>query len=349
MPVAIRQVRSKLIALIMGALLSKITSAANTTLSCSTLTCNWSMLVEVKWLAYLPAEVCEILPDQPVRGKLTCEQSAAMDRVACQPPSVNGDAVVHLGQQPLGPILRSLGMTIGPNMVVVPGRILPKPNILYFSNVTAVNDRASWDLINVKFAVGAGLDHWAVLVIKDSSTRDEFAGARDPELSSVVNCFRDVCNTTGMHVTGDPTYHEVQLSGENNSDPMRKSSVEAIRVALMKVKPKPDLILVMLASGNKAVYEGLKHLCDVFLDVATVCVHSSKIRRRNPQYLASVALKVNMKMGGISHKLDPIGEPWLATSPTMVVGMDVTHPSPGSARGTPSIAAVMASVDSHFA
>ncbi|KAG6380186.1 PAZ domain-containing protein [Boletus reticuloceps] len=46
---------------------------------------------------YLPAEVCEILPDQPFRGKLTDENAAAMITIACQPPNVNGEAIVNQG------------------------------------------------------------------------------------------------------------------------------------------------------------------------------------------------------------------------------------------------------------
>ena len=39
---------------------------------------------------------------------------------------------------------------------------------------------------------------------------------------------------------------------------------------------------------------------------------------------------------------------WLTKKSTMMVGIDVTHPGPGSREGTPSIAAVVASVDSSF-
>jgi len=39
---------------------------------------------------------------------------------------------------------------------------------------------------------------------------------------------------------------------------------------------------------------------------------------------------------------------WLAKKKTMVVGIDVTHPGPGSRDGTPSIAAVVANVDDKF-
>jgi len=66
------------------------------------------------------------------------------------------------------------------------------------------------------------------------------------------------------------------------------------------------------------------------------------------QYYANVALKVNMKMGGVNHTLDPKSLTWLKGMPTMLVGMDVTHPGPGTIKGTPSIAAVVASVDANF-
>lgn len=261
-----------------------------------------------------------------------------MITVACQPPNVNGEAIVNqglnnLGLRVAGPELQSFGVSIGPDMAVVPGRILPRPGIGYRSGPASIDERASWNLRGVKFAVGARLDKWTVLVIKDFS-RDEFAGSSDQDLLHVVSGFRNMCNTSGMQVTADPTYVTAQLPRKNPSDPMRRAAIDTIRNTVLTVKPKPNLLFVMLASTDKAIYEGLKHLCDVFLDVATVCVQSSKIRKSNPQYFANVALKVNMKMGGINHKLDPNSGRWLHSSPTMVVGMDVTHPSPGSAVGT---------------
>ena len=53
--------------------------------------------------------------------------------------------------------------------------------------------------------------------------------------------------------------------------------------------------------------------------------------------------------GPRSHSLDPNSMNWLRQKPTMLVGIDVTHPGPGSVKGTPSIAAVVASVDEHYA
>jgi hypothetical protein len=58
--------------------------------------------------------------------------------------------------------------------------------------------------------------------------------------------------------------------------------------------------------------------------------------------------QVNTKLGGINHMLDDNAMKWLRKKTTMVLGAHVTHPSPLSAPGAPSIAAVVASVDSDF-
>ncbi|KAL4072209.1 Piwi domain-containing protein [Scleroderma yunnanense] len=304
----------------------------------------------------LPPEVCKILPDQPFRGKLTEEHTANMITIACQPPNVNGEAIVNQGLTHLGfrapqPVLQAFGVNVGLEMAVVPGRILPRPGIKYSQNNSpSVDDRASWNLRGVKFAVGAVLDKMAVLVIKDGKHRDEFAGRNDPELHEVVSGFRQMCITSGMRVAGEPIYLDVNLPPKNQSDPMRKAAISNIRKTLLSMKSKPNIIMVMLADGDKAIYEGLKHLCDVYMGVATVCVHSSKIKKKSPQYYANVALKFNMKLGGVNHSLnDTNSNKFLNAMPTMVVGMDVTHPGPSSAKGTPSIAAVVGSVDDQYA
>ncbi|KAG6327865.1 hypothetical protein ID866_11224 [Astraeus odoratus] len=304
----------------------------------------------------LPPEICEILPNQPFRGKLTKEHTAAMITVACQPPNVNGEAIVnqgstHLGFRAPGPVMQAFGMGIGNEMAVVPGRILPRPGIQYFQNNSpSVDEKASWNLRGVKFSVGALLDKMAVLVIKDGRYREEFDGKDDPLLHEVVREFRRMCATSGVRLGAEPVYIEARLPSKDASDPLRKAAIDTIRDTLLSMQAKPNIVMVMLADGDAAIYEGLKHLCDVYLGVATVCVHSSKIKKRSPHYYANVALKFNMKLGGVNHSLNDLASSkWLNAMPTMVVGIDVTHPGPGSAKGTPSIAAVVASIDNQYA
>ena len=65
-------------------------------------------------------------------------------------------------------------------------------------------------------------------------------------------------------------------------------------------------------------------------------------------YYTNVALKFNLKRGGINQSLPP----WkfgILQDRTMIVGIDVTHPSPGSVDKAPSVAGIVASIDNRYA
>lgn len=64
-------------------------------------------------------------------------------------------------------------------------------------------------------------------------------------------------------------------------------------------------------------------------------------------FMGNLALKFNIKGGGVSHKVPNTLSGPLDNS-TMLIGIDVTHPSPGSSEGAPSIAAVVASIDENL-
>jgi hypothetical protein len=65
----------------------------------------------------------------------------------------------------------------------------------------------------------------------------------------------------------------------------------------------------------------------------------------NDQFFANVALKFNLKLGGRNQYLDNTKIGIIAEGKTMVVGIDVTHPTPDSASNAPSMAGIVASVD----
>jgi eukaryotic translation initiation factor 2C len=307
----------------------------------------------------LPPEVCTILPGQPFRGKLLEEQISEMIKVSAKPPNVNANAITVSGLRELGfmrgpnvsPVLDAFGISISSDMAVVPARILTPPRIRYGKGEQGVDDKASWNLRNVVFAEGAKLDRWTVLVIKDGNRHDEFNGAQDLELRTIIEGFTSMCRTCGISVIPTPPLIAVaELPRKDPQDPTRSQAINAIRSALMATKQKPAFLLVILSNGDKHIYSGLKHLCDVYLDVPNVCVQAARIRkdRGQLQYYANVALKVNMKLGGVNHIVDEVSISKLRQHPTMLVGMDVTHPGPSTVKGTPSIAAVVASADLRF-
>jgi eukaryotic translation initiation factor 2C len=148
----------------------------------------------------------------------------------------------------------------------------------------------------VKFAVGGRLANWAVLLINDGN-RDDFRGPTDPELQTVIAGFTDMCRKSGMSVDSTaPPAVEARIPPKDKSDPTRTKAISVIRETLRSIKKKPSIVLVILSNGDKHIYSGLKHLCDSFLGLATICSHAAKIRKERGQlqYFANVALKARI-------------------------------------------------------
>lgn len=213
-----------------------------------------------------------------------------MIKVAANPPNVNAMSIVTRGLDELGfrggaDPLGAFGISIGTEMAIVPGRILSPPGIRYGRGTPLVDDRASWNLRGVKFAQGGRLTNWLVLVIKEqrdnSRFPNEFESTQDPELLATVDGFVGMARTCGMEIDprSPPVYVEVVLPAKDPSDPVRRKAVNEIRIKITSTPKKPIFVLVLLSSTDKHIYNGIKHLCDSYLDIHTVCVQQAKIRK----------------------------------------------------------------------
>lgn len=111
-----------------------------------------------------------------------------------------------------------------------------------------------------------------------------------------------------------------------------------------------DFLLVILPTKEKGgeLYTCIKKLADQDLGLKTVCVAEETLlrnARQLNQLVANLALKINLKLGGVNQIVGSEQIERLQSTKTMVVGLDVTHPSPGSSKDDPSIAGIVASVD----
>ncbi|KAL6303624.1 Piwi-domain-containing protein [Sparassis latifolia] len=308
---------------------------------------------------YLPAEICEIFANQPYRGKLGDRETAEMIKYACNPPYVNAETIVNQGFPALGlrpdaqgVPLQDFGITVNPEMAIVPSRVLPAPKVTYKLGNPNVRD-GSWNILNVKLHVGGDMRNWAVLLVQDGGD-GEFTGTNDPALRQFVETFSAKCRSSGMNVPGLPTPIATSPLPHPRDDPSRTQALEQIRKAItqnLDKNNKPSFVLVLLSKFDNYIYPGIKKLCDTVLGIHTVHMQLKKARvesNKQDQYFSNVALKVNAKLGGMNHLLDPLSMKWLTEKRTMLVGIDVTHPGPTSKPGAPSIVAVVASVDDKF-
>lgn len=105
-------------------------------------------------------------------------------------------------------------------------------------------------------------------------------------------------------------------------------------------------LLVLLAAELSFVFffpGDLKRICETDLGLVSQCCLTKHVFKMSKQYLANVALKINVKVGGRNTVLvDAISRriPLVSDRPTIIFGADVTHPHPGE-DSSPSIAAVI--------
>lgn len=309
----------------------------------------------------VPAELCVIAPDVPYLQKLNDNETREMIRVACNPPAVNAEAIIQNGFPKLGLTpatypahINGFGLDISNEMTAIDARELLPPNLSYKVGRTQARE-GSWNILDVQFHKPARVDSWWVLVVRDGRT-EPFTGPTDPKLQGLVQGFSKKLAKSGMAVPSQlPNLLVTDQLPPVVNDPSRTHAIDIIRQRikqeLAKFK-KPSFILVLLSNRDNFIYPGIKRLGDVEFGIHTLHMQTGKAFPPDPkkqdQYFSNVALKVNTKLGGHNHLLDGNAMQWLTKTKTMLVGIDVTHPGPGSIEGTPSIAAVVASVDSSF-
>lgn len=276
---------------------------------------------------WVPAVLCDILPNQSFKGKLSDTHTAEMIKYACNRPADNARSIVGDGLSLMGlagtQTLNNFGVTMNKDMVVVPARILPPPRLLYGRNKTAnpMPDKASWNLRDLQFLKGARMDNWGLLVIMNNQ-RPAFNGPQDPTLGNIITQVKGVFTDSGMP-TGPPKALEPVVTAPNHPD--MSSKIKA-KVEALARRTRVNFILVILPDKNKRIYATVRRICDVEIGVHATCMVTEKVVKAQAQYLANVALKINPKLGGINHALDANSSQWIAREITMLVGMDVTHP-----------------------
>ncbi|KAF2036490.1 Piwi-domain-containing protein [Setomelanomma holmii] len=321
---------------------------------------NYGTAKEPMWI---PAELCSVLSGQLARRLLLGPQTSEMIRFAARRPHQNAESITGDGLlvSKINPVVNGIntalspyGIKVNPSMLTVPGRILQAPQLLYRASSTCNPRNGAWNLdprqLGQKpFRFAKTLGAWSTLLI-NSGPRDTIYGGMQATTHH-LNEFRKTLDTYGLNpgpVT-EPVVLNVAPADLQNKD-VSKVQKQIFDTLKTKFKTKPNFLFVLLPSSDNAVlYDCIKFVCDCQLGLPNICNVGSKFSKEKGQmqYFANVAMKFNQKLGGVNHtvelkKMAPLD------AQTILFGIDVTHPSPGSAESAPSIAGVVASVDSTF-
>ena len=297
--------------------------------------------------SYLPVEVCVIMPGQSSQSKLDPGQTANMISVAVRPPHVNARSIAvdssnTVGLSPQGNVqMRQYGVSIGTKMITIPGRVLPHPQVKY-GRTAPFMFPASWnqqdkDRNYIKFNAGSTIRSWRAVMIEMRPLPSAF---QTPDsLRFVVAEFKKALMDLGINASEPEQGSIVRITGPDDPE---------LEKALCELKE--SLLLIILPAKQAPLYNRIKHIGDTKAGKHTICVVGSNIakERGRDKYFANVALKFNLKLGGRNQEIDGSKLGVIGEDKTMVVGLDVTHPSPGSAGTAPSVAGMVASIDKYL-
>ncbi|KAK4517552.1 uncharacterized protein ATC70_000892 [Mucor velutinosus] len=283
---------------------------------------------------FLPMEVCEITSGQRFTRRLNPRQTTEFITATAKPPQVRFNMInqgLDLLRHRNNPYLEEFGLKISQEMEIVNARIMEPPRVA-FGQAAIRPQPSGWNLQGKQFKQPATLASWSLV---------NFAGA--VPIQAIQRFIRELVTIfagLGMAVINrnPPTL---------NADPqgnIERTLKEAWLNAGRQARAEPQLIFCILPNLGSQLYGEIKRITDTVIGVPSQCLQSKHIAQAKKQYCANVALKVNVKLGGTNHVLHHEEIPFVSNRPTIVFGIDVSHPFPGS--NAPSVAAVTASVDS---
>ena len=207
-------------------------------------------------------------------------------------------------------------------------------------------------MTRIKFTKGADFPAWTVLTFelpRTPSGKDERFIQSEHELKSRIDDFATVGLTSNGIKPGQllwPPHAPIAVNDSNIDGPLHQGFKH-----ILGLTRKPQVVLIILSRRSIPLYNRIKYLGDVVYGIHTVCVLCHKFFevKGKDQYSANVGLKFNLKLGGMNQTLDDAKLGIVGQNKTMIVGLDVTHPSPGSSESAPSVAGMVANLDNKLA
>ena len=240
-------------------------------------------------------------------------------------------------------------------MTKVSGRILDAPKVLYRDNQTPEAASGGWNLrkspkfqepsqyqkppkfeVAIPKAMGRTLGNWGFLRLRDFSEKNH-----KPAVSAFMKNIASYGLSSTTPVSETLNYDEMRQDFFGPRGNSLEQTIAALRGKRL------DILLITLPAKDTALYNRIKRYSDQNAGIHTVCVIEEEFLNCKGSYFGNVALKFNLKLGGINHTLRDLDLGIVSQGKTMVVGIDVVHPSPGSGRA--SIAAMAGSVDKSLA
>jgi len=290
-----------------------------------------------------PLELCSIRPGQRYILKLTGDQQSAALRFQTLRPSLRFDQVMlarrHVMNSEHEKLLSMYGIRIAPDFVAAQARVLPPPVVEYRGNLKIPVRDGQWNIAkpNLQFLQPNVLKSWAVVVCTNAPVPDQ-------PIMNFLRALRDKLIQLGIQVADAPP-PVIRLQPPGQIPQVKEALERAGKTAWQSFQKIPPQLFLCITDERSFLYNTIKVEGDHFATrgVTTQCMVLKHIKTPKDQYLSNLALKINLKIGGLNHRLTDL-EPACGGIPMMIVGADLTHNNL-SPKMKPSIAALVGSLD----
>ncbi|KAL5553720.1 hypothetical protein UlMin_041121 [Ulmus minor] len=297
---------------------------------------------------YLPMELCMICEGQKFLGKLSDDQTARILKMGCQRPRERKAIIDGVMNGPVGPTSgiqgREFKLHVSREMTRLNGRILQPPKLklgdggLIRDLIPSRHDR-QWNLLDSHVFEGTRIERWALI---------SFGGTLDQRSSipKFINQLSQRCERLGIFLNKNtiisPQFEPTQVL---NNVSLLESKLKRIQRAASN---NLQLLICVMERKHKG-YADLKRIAETSVGVVSQCCLYQNLAKLSSQFLANLALKINVKIGGCTVALFnslPSQIPRLLRidEPVIFMGADVTHPHPLD-DVSPSVAAVVGSMN----
>ena len=218
------------------------------------------------------------------------------------------------------------------NLITVQARVLDGPRIKY-GGLNAPMTAGGWNPVNKRFSSPGSITRWGCMYL--SVPGDNVFKSRQ-DLERPLEELRTVLQSMGVNIGRHSSLERIELTGQND---------HVLDKKLIYISKTVELLLIVISNNRMGIYDRIKSLCDIQLGLPTICTLANNLQTVKDSYVHNIALKFNLKLGGHNQEVATRQATFLDADTTMIVGIDVTHPSPGSAGNAPSVAGMVANVN----
>ncbi|KAL7752065.1 hypothetical protein RI367_002594 [Sorochytrium milnesiophthora] len=309
--------------------------------------------------------LCTVAPAQRFARQLSPQQLSELIKITASRPEERVAKIIAAREAlnyDADPILQDFEIKIDKNMTTVNARLLPEPRLRYRNDrsqpMEVATPRGVWNMMGKQVLSPCRIQKIGVINLATYDTTPKTADQAWLIATDLVVAWLQA--GLQIHPTmiksaqnPEPDYCVVDIDPKAPFDTVFREAITTINNynhdQNAQIRPPPPLIIVFMAERSVDRYADIKRIAETEMGVMTQCLQAKKVSDKKGfgQYAANVALKVNAKVAATQQAIGVntalVQQPQHLNG-TMVMGADVTHPSPG-ADGQFSIAGIVASMN----